>query len=223
MNYRAPESVIQAPWSYGVDTWATGVILLEMLTGRQLFALSHDDVHLHCMAKLLGPIPSNVLLRGWNAASQRGLLMYGPGGSVMVAPCSAEAAKFVDEFPSVESLVMKNGTKAEALCLDLVRKLMEYDASKRITAHEALRHPFFSERILYPHEEKARRRTRRRVLLVLAIVVVFVAFWVVVVFFPGVYRKDWGYTRGQKLPYTGFEGQQGAVHHFANEAGQGSL
>jgi len=29
-------------------------VLLEMLAGRQLFALSHDDVHLHMMEKLLG-------------------------------------------------------------------------------------------------------------------------------------------------------------------------
>jgi hypothetical protein len=45
---------LQAEWSYPVDLWSVGVVLLEMLAGRQLFALSHDDVHLHMMEKLLG-------------------------------------------------------------------------------------------------------------------------------------------------------------------------
>lgn len=35
MHYRAPEAVLQAGWSYGVDIWAVGCIIVELVLGRQ--------------------------------------------------------------------------------------------------------------------------------------------------------------------------------------------
>lgn len=40
-------------------------------------------------------------------------------------------------------------TRAEALFLDLCQTLLTHNPSRRITAREALSHPFFRERIDY--------------------------------------------------------------------------
>jgi dual-specificity kinase len=40
MNYRSPEAVLQADWSYPVDLWGLGCIVVEMVIGRQMFELA---------------------------------------------------------------------------------------------------------------------------------------------------------------------------------------
>ncbi|KAK1085849.1 hypothetical protein LTR33_001864 [Friedmanniomyces endolithicus] len=36
-TYRAPEILMSVPWGFGVDTWSIGILILELLEGRNLF------------------------------------------------------------------------------------------------------------------------------------------------------------------------------------------
>lgn len=57
MQYRPPEAVLQAGWTYPLDVWAVGCVLAELATGSKVFELAHDDVHLAMIERLVGPIP----------------------------------------------------------------------------------------------------------------------------------------------------------------------
>jgi hypothetical protein len=47
-----PPMTLQAGWSFPVDVWAVGCIVVELVTGQQLFELAHDDVHLAMMERV---------------------------------------------------------------------------------------------------------------------------------------------------------------------------
>lgn len=51
--------------------------------------------------------------------------------------------KFPDIYTS-ESLERKYASKVDKLRLDLLKKLLKMDPAARITADEALRHPYFN-------------------------------------------------------------------------------
>ena len=44
-----------------------------------------------------------------------------------------------------QSLVMRNVDQSAGDIIDLLQGLLEYDPANRLTAQEALRHPFFTE------------------------------------------------------------------------------
>eukprot|EP00284_Hemiselmis_tepida_P009805 CAMPEP_0174923108 /NCGR_PEP_ID=MMETSP1355-20121228/6361_1 /TAXON_ID=464990 /ORGANISM="Hemiselmis tepida, Strain CCMP443" /LENGTH=256 /DNA_ID=CAMNT_0016168763 /DNA_START=46 /DNA_END=816 /DNA_ORIENTATION=- len=54
MQYRPPEAVLQAGWSFPLDTWGVGCVLCELAVGAKVFCLAHNDVHLHMIERLLG-------------------------------------------------------------------------------------------------------------------------------------------------------------------------
>ena len=61
----------------------------------------------------------------------------------------------------------------------------QYDASKRITARDALQHPFFKHQIPYPEQEQELRKMRR-IMIVAGIIICSLVFWTLVAFFPQV-------------------------------------
>lgn len=139
MHYRAPEAVLQAGWSFGIDIWAVGCIIVELLTGRQLFQLAHDDVHLAMMERVLGPVPSDLIQKGFAKANQynRGLIVRDSRGNVKLAPCRPEGNAQIRGLSRLEALVQDH------TLLHLVKRMMCFDPDRRITARDALLHPFF--------------------------------------------------------------------------------
>ncbi|EFR00911.1 CMGC/CLK protein kinase [Nannizzia gypsea CBS 118893] len=69
--YRAPEVILEAPWTYSVDIWNTGCMIWDIFEGESLFT-GHDPefqtyrsrAHLSEMIRLLGPPPPPLLTRG---------------------------------------------------------------------------------------------------------------------------------------------------------------
>lgn len=69
--YRAPQVILEIPWSYSVDIWNTGCVAWDMFEGEFLFT-GHDPelqtyrsrAHLAEMISLLGPPPSSLLAQG---------------------------------------------------------------------------------------------------------------------------------------------------------------
>ncbi len=70
LPYRPPEYIIGAPMDNRVDTWAAGCVLMEMLTGTQLFNPRRDnDVYVHSyllgeMINVLGEMPDEFIKSG---------------------------------------------------------------------------------------------------------------------------------------------------------------
>ncbi|KAL1370651.1 hypothetical protein HN51_000884 [Arachis hypogaea] len=69
-QYRAPEVILQAGYSYSIDMWSFACIAFELATGDMLFnpragqGFSEDEDHLALMMELLGKFPKKMATSG---------------------------------------------------------------------------------------------------------------------------------------------------------------
>ena len=128
--YRAPELLFGArAYHTAVDIWAVGCIFAELLRLRPLLPGQCELDQVRRIYELLGAPtkhiwPNHVALPKWRE---------------MQKEVHVDAERF--KFNAIDSLFGKYG----AHCLDLMKRLLAYDPSKRITASEAEQHPFFKE------------------------------------------------------------------------------
>eukprot|EP00003_Mantamonas_plastica_P033200 TRINITY_DN9385_c2_g1_i1.p1 TRINITY_DN9385_c2_g1~~TRINITY_DN9385_c2_g1_i1.p1 ORF type:complete len:266 (-),score=87.93 TRINITY_DN9385_c2_g1_i1:208-1005(-) len=124
--YRAPELLLGAKdYTAAIDMWAVGCIFAELLLGKPLWPGKDDMDQLFLIYELLGT-PNE---QNW------------PGFTSLKRAEESLAGKFykgnrVDG--SFKSQLSKKG-------LDLLKRMLLYDPRGRITAREALNHPFFAE------------------------------------------------------------------------------
>ena len=59
---------------------------------------------------------------------------------------SRESMKAVMKLPRLQNLVMQNVDHSAGDFIDLLQGLLRYDPASRLTAQEALKHPFLTER-----------------------------------------------------------------------------
>ncbi|KAG0304253.1 dual specificity protein kinase kns1 [Linnemannia gamsii] len=145
-HYRAPEIILGMGWSYPCDIWSVGCILVEFLTGEALFQ-THDNLeHLAMMQAVLGPIPEK-LIRASQRAQQKffihGRLDY-PNDET-----KRNSRKYVRALRPLRDYVVPAGNRSENVSfasefMDLLSQLLAYDSDHRISAVDALRHPYFN-------------------------------------------------------------------------------
>jgi len=121
--YRAPEILMGVTrYSHAVDTWSVGCVFAEMVLGRPLFTGSSEIDQLFQLFSTLGtPTEEN-----WPGFT--GLPNYGFA------------------FPNWPGKPMERIIPSVDLCdlgRDLLRKLLRYNPEERMTAEQALSHPFF--------------------------------------------------------------------------------
>ncbi|KAI8799819.1 kinase-like domain-containing protein [Cladochytrium replicatum] len=162
-HYRAPEIILGMGWSFPCDIWSIGCILVEFFTGDALFQ-THDNLeHLAMMDAVLGSFPQHIVVR---AATHRtaskffrdGKLDY-PNGTT-----AKSSKRFVRSMKPLRELIPPVDDVSK-LFVDLVERMLVYDPTLRITAKDALAHPFF--KIAMPEDglgvggvESVRRRLR---------------------------------------------------------------
>mmetsp|Transcript_11302 Transcript_11302/g.25322 ORF Transcript_11302/g.25322 Transcript_11302/m.25322 type:complete len:592 (+) Transcript_11302:82-1857(+) len=120
--YRAPELMFGATeYAVGVDVWSVGTILMELLLGHLPFqGQDSTQQHLVEIMKLLG------------TPTDRDL-------HAMRATCCTADLPMLKPFPW-ERIFAPN-TPSEAI--DLAQRLLRYDPDQRLSASQALKHPFF--------------------------------------------------------------------------------
>ena len=121
--YRAPELLAMAtptPYTFPVDMWSVGCVMLFLLYGKHAFAAPSEDEVLARIFCLCGTPHPSVLpgSDGRHRDDRRWAIRIGR---------------------SVEGLDPVRGTPAAA---DLLRQLLTLDPTRRITAAAALRHPW---------------------------------------------------------------------------------
>jgi len=118
--YRAPEILLSyKKYDIAVDMWSSGIILAELLKRSPIIRGTSTDDQMRGILQLVGsPEPSSI-----SNVDFRNLISNFP---------AYPGRKFSVVFPS-----------ASPKCLDLLKKLLTIDPEKRITAEEALKHPFF--------------------------------------------------------------------------------
>eukprot|EP00158_Paraphelidium_tribonemae_P003306 Partr_v1_DN26033_c0_g1_i2_m506 putative Mitogen-activated protein kinase involved in a signal transduction pathway that is activated by changes in the osmolarity of the extracellular environment. Controls osmotic regulation of transcription of target genes len=122
--YRAPEIMLTwQKYDVGVDIWSVGCIFAEMLTGKPLFPGSDHVGQFKLITELLGT----------------------PDDSILQTIGSENTLKFVRSLPKREKIPFtKHFVGMDPDALDLLERLLVLDPRKRITAAEALKHPYLA-------------------------------------------------------------------------------
>ncbi len=119
---RAPEILFGAKeYSTAVDIWSVGCIFAELLSKEPLFQAKSELDLISMIFKLLGP-PTQLSWPGYFSL---------PLAKSISLP-APHLPTFRQRFPHLS-----------LLGLDLLSELLCFDPEKRLTAEEALRHPYF--------------------------------------------------------------------------------
>lgn len=129
--YRAPELLYGARlYDEGVDLWAVGCIFGELLNNSPLFPGESDIAQLYCVLRVLGtPRPG------------QGMTEL-PDYNKIVFP----------EMPPIPLETIVPDASPEAV--DLLKKFLVYPSKERISAAEALLHPYFFTEPLPAHHSE---------------------------------------------------------------------
>ncbi|CAE7031122.1 hypothetical protein PTNB73_05299 [Pyrenophora teres f. teres] len=179
-HYRAPEIILNLGWSFPCDIWSIGCILVEFFTGDALFQ-THDNLeHLAMMeAVCSGKIDRDIVRavykqdRGSSRNSTSSAARYFKNYKLDYpnAETNKASRKYVKAMKKLPETIPAH-TDFNRQFLDLLRRIFVYDPKKRITAKEALQHPWFKEslmddgteahKIRLEREKKARRMEEDR-------------------------------------------------------------
>lgn len=131
--YRAPD-VLLGSMQYGppVDLWSVGCIFAEMATGTPLFAGKNDADQLLRIFRFLGT-PNNTV---WPSINQY------PNSTNMLSR-EELLQNFEPQWMRVQGTV-PGFEKLGPSGLSLLESLLRYEPSRRISAAEALKHPYFN-------------------------------------------------------------------------------
>ncbi|XP_062045412.1 mitogen-activated protein kinase 15 [Lepus europaeus] len=134
--YRAPEVLLSSHWyTPGVDMWSLGCILGEMLRGRPLFPGTST---LHQLQLILEAVP---------LPSEEDLLALGSNySSLVLHHLGSRPRQLLDTL-------LPPDTPPQAL--DLLRRLLVFAPDKRLSAAQALQHPYV-QRFHCPGQEWTR-------------------------------------------------------------------
>ncbi|EEY65769.1 ser/thr protein kinase [Phytophthora infestans T30-4] len=128
--YRAPELLLRSTtYNSPIDMWACGCILVELLICTPLFPGTSEADQFYRICKVLGTPTTET----W------------PKGAAMA---SHMQARFPKCTPVSWKRILPSGTPSSAV--QLVRDLLQYDPSRRITAAQALQHRFFDQAMPRP-------------------------------------------------------------------------
>ncbi|WWD07323.1 hypothetical protein V865_005421 [Kwoniella europaea PYCC6329] len=158
-GFRAPEVLLKCPdQTVAIDIWSAGVMLLSILTHKFPVFNSSDDIEaLMEIAAIFG-----------RAAMERCALLHNrtiiSNVPTLDSHPSSLASLVMKLNPHIYTPHMTNPTPDDARehieaidqAIDLCQKLLRLDSTKRLTAAQALRHPFIAPREGEEDEEEGR-------------------------------------------------------------------
>jgi dual-specificity kinase len=111
--------------------------------GDALFQTHENLEHLAMMERVLGPIPQHMVKRADRHSEK--YVRYGRELNWPEGAISKDSIRAVRRLPRLRNLIMQHVDHSGGLLIDLLQGLLKFEASERLTAKEALKHPFFRE------------------------------------------------------------------------------
>jgi glycogen synthase kinase 3 beta len=122
--YRAPELIFgSTAYTVLIDIWSSGCVMAELMLGQPIFPGESGVDQLVEIIKVLGT-PTREQIKSMNQ--------------------NYTEYKFPQIKPCPWSKVFKSRSTTME-CLDMIGKLLDYTPTNRLTAIEAMTHPFFDE------------------------------------------------------------------------------
>jgi len=121
--YRAPDVLMgSTKYSASIDIWSTGCIFAEMVTSKPLFPGKNNQDQLQQIFKVLGT-PNE---KDWTG--MKSLPEFDPNWIV---------------YPTQKITSVVAGLEPDGY--DLLNNMLQFDPAKRVTAKDALKHPYFKD------------------------------------------------------------------------------
>ncbi|KAF3926864.1 hypothetical protein ABW20_dc0103841 [Dactylellina cionopaga] len=150
-HYRAPEIILGLGWSFPCDIWSIGCILVEFYTGDALFQ-THDNLeHLAmmktvCHADIETRLVRQAIQKTQNSNSPASRFFRNNKLDYPNNETSKTSRRYVKAMRRLEEMIPQTCSFYRQF-LDLLKKIFVYDPAKRISARDALKHPWFNELI----------------------------------------------------------------------------
>ncbi|KNB45485.1 CLK protein kinase [Blastocystis sp. subtype 4] len=135
-QYRAPEVLMGMEWDEESDIWGVACIAMELFTGDLLFQTHDDLLHYALIEKIVGKIPAKMI----SNLSSRRQGYFDSNGHFIVSELHHTEQDHVKNQKSLKELVGASYPQF----YDLMKSCLAIAPNLRITAAEALMHPFFS-------------------------------------------------------------------------------
>mmetsp|Transcript_13144 Transcript_13144/g.26961 ORF Transcript_13144/g.26961 Transcript_13144/m.26961 type:complete len:1432 (+) Transcript_13144:459-4754(+) len=178
-SYRAPEVILGLPYDGKIDMWSLGCVVAEMYTGEVTFQNDSELSMLSRIEAICGPFPRHMIAKGRHSHrifTDSGLI-YEKVSNVheeddaSSSDENSETSLFNVYQPKMTNLAARFGFDADlmekprlsvddekrAMFVDFVSKLLAIDPELRLSAEEALKHPWIlsslelsEDDILYP-------------------------------------------------------------------------
>uniref|UniRef100_K3WB66 Protein kinase domain-containing protein n=1 Tax=Globisporangium ultimum (strain ATCC 200006 / CBS 805.95 / DAOM BR144) TaxID=431595 RepID=K3WB66_GLOUD len=135
-SYRAPEVILGLSYDQKIDVWSFGCVLAELFTGEVLFKNDSEQTLLARIIAAVGPIPSTLLEERDDLVDQfreNEFFTVDHDGNGILADAPLR-------MPSLEQAVQAS----DKLFVDFLRSLLRIDPSTRLSATEALLHPWLA-------------------------------------------------------------------------------
>eukprot|EP01027_Heterolobosea_sp_BB2_P018366 GEZU01025886.1.p1 GENE.GEZU01025886.1~~GEZU01025886.1.p1 ORF type:complete len:456 (+),score=56.72 GEZU01025886.1:193-1560(+) len=139
--YRAPECLLtDGYYNYKMDIWGVGCVFFEIVSLYPLFPGNNELDQIHKIHKIVGTPPPELLAKLKKHSSQH----------------------ISFDFPETEGTgIVKMLPHASPECLDLMHKMLAYNPDDRITARQALQHPYFRDLRMAERRMKSARKVPR--------------------------------------------------------------